>query len=87
MEKTIVIAAAIVAALVSPLAVGQAYPIRPIRLIIGVPPGGAADFTARIVGQKLSDGLGQNVVAENRGGTESKRSHSACHMRRDYATY
>ena len=76
MDKTIVITAAAVAALWSSLAVGQAaskgsgqaYPTRPIRLIIGVPPGGAADFTARIVGQKLSDGLGQNVVAENRGG-------------------
>jgi tripartite-type tricarboxylate transporter receptor subunit TctC len=50
------------------LAFAQSYPNRPIRLIIAVPPGGAADFTARIVGQKLSDGLGQNVVAENRGG-------------------
>jgi tripartite-type tricarboxylate transporter receptor subunit TctC len=44
------------------------YPARPIRLIVAVPPGGAADFTARIVGQKLAEGLGQNVVAENRGG-------------------
>ncbi len=47
---------------------GQAYPARPIRLIIAVPPGGAADFTARIVGQKLTEALGQNVVGENRGG-------------------
>jgi tripartite-type tricarboxylate transporter receptor subunit TctC len=47
---------------------GQAYPVRPIRLIIAVPPGGAADFTARIVGQKLAEALGQNVVGENRGG-------------------
>jgi tripartite-type tricarboxylate transporter receptor subunit TctC len=47
---------------------GRAYPVRPVRLIIAVPPGGAADFTARIVGQRLADGLGQNVVAENRGG-------------------
>jgi tripartite-type tricarboxylate transporter receptor subunit TctC len=47
---------------------GPAYPVRPVRLIIAVPPGGAADFTARIVGQRLADGLGQNVVAENRGG-------------------
>jgi len=76
MGKAIVITAAAVAAFWSTLAAGQAastgsgqaYPTRPIRLIIGVPPGGAADFTARIVGQKLSDGLGQNVVAENRGG-------------------
>ena len=44
------------------------YPARPIRLIVGVPPGGAADFTARIVGQKLTDALGQNLVVENRGG-------------------
>lgn len=47
---------------------GHAYPVRPIRLIIAVPPGGAADFTARIVGQKLAEALGQNVVGENRGG-------------------
>ncbi len=46
----------------------QGYPARPIRLIVAVPPGGAADFTARIVGQKLAEGLGQNVIAENRGG-------------------
>ena len=46
----------------------QGYPARPVRLIVAVPPGGAADFTARIVGQKLAEGLGQNVVAENRGG-------------------
>jgi tripartite-type tricarboxylate transporter receptor subunit TctC len=44
------------------------YPTRPVRLIVAVPPGGAADFTARIVGQRLADGLGQNVVIENRGG-------------------
>ncbi len=49
-------------------ALAQAYPARPIRLIIAVPPGGAADFTARIVGQKLTEALGQNVVGENRGG-------------------
>src|SRR5262245_53579327 len=60
-------------------AAAQAYPTRPIRLIIAVPPGGAADFTARIVGQKLSDSLGQNVVGENRGGaggTIASYSHS-----------
>lgn len=61
--------------MLSVLAVAQAqtawaqdYPARPIRLIIAVPPGGAADFTARIVGQKLAEGLKQNIVAENRGG-------------------
>ena len=44
------------------------WPARPIRLLVGVPPGGAADFTARIVAQKLGDAWGQNVVVENRGG-------------------
>lgn len=46
----------------------QTYPTKPIRLIVAVPPGGAADVTARIVGQKFTEAFGQNVVVENRGG-------------------
>ena len=49
-------------------AAADIYPQRPIRLIVPVPPGGAADFTGRIVGTKMSESLGQNVVVENRGG-------------------
>jgi tripartite-type tricarboxylate transporter receptor subunit TctC len=44
------------------------FPSRPVRLLVAVPPGGAADFTARIAAQKLTDALGQNLVVENRGG-------------------
>ena len=57
-----------VGALLAHGSAAQTYPNRPIRLIIAVPPGGAADFTARIVAQRLAEALGQNVVGENRGG-------------------
>jgi tripartite-type tricarboxylate transporter receptor subunit TctC len=46
----------------------EGFPQRPIRLVVPVPPGGAADFTARIIGMKLTESLGQNIVVENRGG-------------------
>lgn len=44
------------------------YPSRPIRIVVTIPPGGAPDITARIIGQKMSDAMGQAVVVENRPG-------------------
>src|SRR5690349_8626420 len=44
------------------------YPDRPIRMIVGFPPGGAADILGRIAAQRLSESLGQQVVVDNRGG-------------------
>jgi tripartite-type tricarboxylate transporter receptor subunit TctC len=46
----------------------QNYPARPVRLIVGFTPGGAADITARLIGQWLSERLGQQFVIENRPG-------------------
>jgi tripartite-type tricarboxylate transporter receptor subunit TctC len=46
----------------------ETYPDRPIRLIVGFPPGGINDLVARIVGQSVSDSLGQPIVIENRPG-------------------
>jgi tripartite-type tricarboxylate transporter receptor subunit TctC len=46
----------------------QAYPTRPVRLLAGFPPGGAVDIVARVMGQWLSEHLGQPFVIENRPG-------------------
>ena len=53
---------------VSRTALAQNYPTRPIRLTIGYTPGGSADLTARLMGQWLSERLGQSFVIENRPG-------------------
>src|SRR5215471_17463510 len=44
------------------------YPSRPVRLIIGFPAGGSADIVGRVIGQWLSERLGQQFVIENRAG-------------------
>ncbi len=53
---------------VAPAAAQQTYPSRPVRVIVTVQPGGAADFIARVVGQKLGDAMGQAFVVDNRSG-------------------
>jgi len=57
---------------VSTLAVGRAlaadYPARPVRFLVGYPPGGATDILARLIGQHLSERLGQQFVFENKPG-------------------
>ncbi|MGH8632965.1 MAG: Bug family tripartite tricarboxylate transporter substrate binding protein [Burkholderiales bacterium] len=46
----------------------QQYPVRAVRLIVPFPPGGGTDTMARVIGPKLSEALGQQIVPENRGG-------------------
>jgi len=49
-------------------ALAQAYPVRPVRLIVSFAPGGSVDLVARLIGQKLAEAWGQQIVIDNRAG-------------------
>jgi len=54
------------------VAIAQAYPAKPIRMLIGFPPGGGTDIIGRIVAQKLGETLGQQIIVDNRGGASGQ---------------
>jgi tripartite-type tricarboxylate transporter receptor subunit TctC len=67
LKSTIVLVIFVAAALVASVtAVAQAYPARPVRVIVPLAPGGGSDYTARFIGARLSERLGQPVVVDNR---------------------
>ena len=62
---------AALAAILSITAQAQAYPAKPIRILVGFAPGGAMDIVARAVGQKISESVGQPVIVDNKPGAGS----------------
>src|SRR6476661_6900718 len=66
--KTIMTAATLAAAAHGVAFAAQAYPTRPIRIVVAYTPAGATDILARVIGQKMNEAWGQPVVIENRPG-------------------
>jgi tripartite-type tricarboxylate transporter receptor subunit TctC len=61
-------AAVLAMALTCATASAQTYPVKPLRIVIGFPPGGFVDLTARVISGPLGASLGQQIIVENRGG-------------------
>ena len=58
-------------AIIPAVASAQAYPTRPIKIIVPAPPGGAIDTIARVVGDKIGASMGQPVIVDNRPGASN----------------
>jgi len=65
------IVSAALCVLFAPAVCAQSYPSKPVRIIDGFPPGGATTFIARVVGERLTDRIGQPIIVDNRPGAGS----------------
>jgi len=79
LERFVVLSVAVFVSLCAGIrgVAAQAYPIKPLRLIVAFAAGGPSDVAARILGQKLAGRLGQPVVVENRGGANGVIGYDA----------
>ncbi len=74
------------AVLMQPSMAHAGYPEKPIKLLIGFPPGGSTDLIGRLIGDKLYRALGQPVVIENHGGANGMVAANASPRRHRMAT-
>jgi tripartite-type tricarboxylate transporter receptor subunit TctC len=70
-SSLIAVLCVIFALCVAPEALSQSYPAKPVRMVVGFPPGGGTDILARILAQRLSESWGQQVIVENRPGASA----------------
>src|SRR5436190_4115706 len=84
MRRIVILGLSLVLSAAAAVAQGRAgdFPSQPLRLIIGFPPGSAADITARLVGAHMSETLGQQLVIESRTGAGSGIARSSSRARR-----
>ncbi len=71
MLRSVAVCSAVILGMSCFSVVAQIYPAKPIRLIVPYPPGGPTDLVGRLIGQKLTEAWGQQVVVENRAGAAS----------------
>jgi tripartite-type tricarboxylate transporter receptor subunit TctC len=67
-RRTVALALGALGAVVSAPSPAQSWPLKPVRIVVGFAPGGGTDFVARVIGHRLSEVWGQQVLVENRAG-------------------
>jgi tripartite-type tricarboxylate transporter receptor subunit TctC len=68
MKRTVAVVTLLLAAVAAHPVAADTYPSKPIRMLVGFPPGGGTDIMARLIGAKLTESWGQQVIVDNKGG-------------------